>query len=194
MFCNNLTTPQIYHATRCERVSKRSQKVNSSRSNRTRSCGRTMGNNYQTLQKILSAARRAEVWVCCATQAPPCTSSWAFGSESLRSRCSELPLWLRGKPRLDSSSERERSRWADDTVYWNSSDFCAPVFCRCFLRQNWIPSFCHESLILFRDVKPAPSRNRINKNACRNKITCYCSGKSVGLPRGCCSFTPSYVF
>lgn len=112
-------------------------------------------------------------------------------------------LWVTavspGKPRLDSSSERERSCWADDTVKWNSSDFCASVFCVCFLSKiGYHPSvmshwFFSEMWNLFY-LAPCVPMKLNEQNACRNRIICYYSWKNIGLPKWYCSFTSSDVF
>lgn len=150
-------------------------------------------NNHQSLQEILSATQQ-EVWVLGHT-GHTMQVVWVV---CMAGELEELLQWVNAvspwKPRLDSFSERERSCWADDTVYWNSSDFCASVFRPCFLAKiGYRPSvmshwFFSEILNLFN---LAPSCVPNEQNACRNKMICYYSWKNIGLPKWYCSFTPS---
>lgn len=127
-----------------------------SRSNRTRRLSCTIGNNYQSVQRIVSAAWRRKSEHC-AILASPCKSSvWCVWLESWRTFGSEFPLWVLGSQ--GSIVPVKENVHAEPMIQSTGTPVIfVPLSSACASSPNWIPSFCHESLVLFRDVKPVQS-------------------------------------
>lgn len=105
--------------------------------------------------------------------------------KSWGSCCSESLLWVLGS-QGSIVPMKERSSWADDTVYWNCSDVCASVLCLCFLAKiGYRPSvmshwFFSEMWNLF-SLAPSCVLMILNEqNTCKNRIISSYSWKNIG--------------